>query len=48
VKVHYYRALIYLYKFAGRFADQVAVNSSWTRAHMDEMWEKPKDQIETM
>lgn len=40
VKQHYYRMLIQFYKVCGMFADEVAANSSWTRAHMDSLWNK--------
>lgn len=34
----YYRVLILVYKFCGRYADEVACNSSWTRQHIDSLW----------
>jgi len=32
--------LIRFYKLCGMFADEVAANSSWTRGHMDDLWNK--------
>lgn len=43
IKLVYYRILIYFYQFCGYFADQVAANSSWTRGHMDDLWNKGAD-----
>ena len=40
IKLVYYWVIYYMYRFCGKFADQVAANSSWTRGHMDELWEK--------
>lgn len=37
-KIVYYNIMIVLYKICGWFADIVACNSSWTRAHIDELW----------
>ena len=48
LKVYYYKALILLYRFCGKYADQVAANSSWTRGHMNELWGKSKEKIETI
>lgn len=47
VKQYYYRLLIQFYKTCGFFADEVAANSSWTRAHMDSLWNKG-DRIKTI
>lgn len=38
VKLIYYRLLAYLYGFAGRRADLVLVNSSWTKDHIKSLW----------
>jgi len=38
VKLIYYRILAYLYGLAGRRADLVLVNSSWTQAHISSLW----------
>jgi alpha-1,2-mannosyltransferase len=40
VKQVYYQILIFFYKWAGYFADEVAANSSWTRGHCDDLWNK--------
>lgn len=37
-KLVYYRLLAYLYGLAGRQADLVLVNSSWTRGHISSLW----------
>jgi len=37
-KGRYYRAVISAYKAAGRHAQLVFVNSSWTRGHIDSLW----------
>ena len=47
LKLIYYWTIYYFYKFCGHFADQVAANSSWTRNHMDELWNKG-DKIKTI
>ena len=36
----YYHILIMFYKLCGLFANQVAANSSWTKGHMDSLWNK--------
>ncbi|CAE8736524.1 unnamed protein product, partial [Polarella glacialis] len=41
-KLLYYRAFAALYGFAGRFAEVVLVNSSWTRGHVDAIWRVPE------
>ena len=38
VKASYYRLLASLYGSAGRCADVIMVNSSWTEGHIAEMW----------
>ncbi len=38
LKARYYRALAALYGAAGRCADAVMVNSSWTEAHIAALW----------
>ena len=40
VKFVYYWVVYQAYKVCGYFADEVAANSSWTRGHMDELWNK--------
>jgi hypothetical protein len=40
IKLVYYWSIYWFYKFCGIFADEVAANSSWTRKHMDELWNK--------
>jgi len=42
VKRVYYHLLMFTYKICGRFADQVATNSSWTNAHIVELWGNPE------
>jgi alpha-1,2-mannosyltransferase len=48
VKLVYYWAIYYFYKFCGSFCDKVSCNSSWTRGHMDELWGKQGDDIKTI
>ena len=49
VKLVYYWAIYYFYKFCGLFVDQVACNSSWTRGHMNELWNKTdQSEIQTI
>lgn len=38
LKLFYYRILAYLYGWAGRKADLVMVNSSWTKSHISSLW----------
>lgn len=38
IKLIYYRILASTYGYAGRCADLVMVNSSWTRKHIDSLW----------
>lgn len=38
MKLIYYKGLAYLYGFAGRNADLVLVNSSWTLDHIKSLW----------
>lgn len=40
-KLTYYRVFAVLYKVAGRFADIVMVNSSWTEEHINSLWKRP-------
>ncbi|XP_054275693.1 GDP-Man:Man(3)GlcNAc(2)-PP-Dol alpha-1,2-mannosyltransferase-like [Macrosteles quadrilineatus] len=40
-KLVYYRMFAWLYRAAGRSADVVMVNSSWTRDHIVELWRQP-------
>jgi len=40
VKQTYYHILIMFYKLCGYFANEVAANSSWTKGHMDSLWNK--------
>ena len=47
MKLVYYWFIYYFYKFCGKYADEVAANSSWTRGHMDELWNKG-DNIKTI
>jgi alpha-1,2-mannosyltransferase len=47
IKLVYYWSIYYFYKFCGKFADEVAANSTWTREHMDELWNK-KHKIQTI
>jgi alpha-1,2-mannosyltransferase len=41
VKLIYYKAFAKLYGFAGRFADLVMVNSTWTQRHINEIFKIP-------
>jgi alpha-1,2-mannosyltransferase len=38
LKLVYYRLFARLYAYMGRFAELVMVNSSWTKAHIDSLW----------
>lgn len=38
LKLIYYNILVILYKYAGRHADLVMVNSTWTRNHIESLW----------
>lgn len=38
LKLIYYKLLVTVYRFAGRRADLVLVNSSWTKKHIDSLW----------
>ncbi|CAE7247821.1 Alg11 [Symbiodinium natans] len=40
-KLLYYKAFAALYGLAGKSADVVLVNSSWTRGHIDALWAMP-------
>lgn len=42
-KLMYYQLFTRLYRFVGRFADLVYVNSSWTRDHILSLWNLPSD-----
>ncbi|KAJ8665191.1 hypothetical protein QAD02_006853 [Eretmocerus hayati] len=42
MKLGYYYCLAFLYSLAGRTADIVMVNSSWTRKHIDSIWKCPQ------
>ena len=37
-KVVYYRLFAVLYRWVGRLADVVMVNSNWTKTHLDTLW----------
>lgn len=39
VKLAYYSIIASLYGFVGRFATEVMVNSSWTKNHIDGLWQ---------
>jgi len=41
-KLLYYQVFAVLYGFAGRFAEVVMTNSSWTRGHIEALWRIPK------
>lgn len=41
LKVFYYHIFAALYGFAGRRANTVLVNSTWTRQHIDSLWKVP-------
>lgn len=38
VKLLYYQAFARCYRFCGYFADEVMVNSTWTKNHIEELW----------
>lgn len=38
LKLLYYRAFAYAYQLCGYFADEVMVNSTWTKNHIEELW----------
>uniref|UniRef100_A0A6G1SG94 GDP-Man:Man(3)GlcNAc(2)-PP-Dol alpha-1,2-mannosyltransferase n=1 Tax=Aceria tosichella TaxID=561515 RepID=A0A6G1SG94_9ACAR len=38
LKLVYYKLLVFLYGYAGRSADTVMVNSSWTQKHIESLW----------
>lgn len=40
-KLFYYRIFSVLYRFVGKFADIVMVNSSWTEDHINSLWRRP-------
>lgn len=48
IKLVYYWLIYYFYKFCGLFCDKVSCNSSWTRGHMDELWNKSSNDVETI
>nr|CAB3221172.1 GDP-Man:Man(3)GlcNAc(2)-PP-Dol alpha-1,2-mannosyltransferase-like [Phallusia mammillata] len=39
-KLLYYRLFAYIYGVAGRCAETIMVNSSWTNGHIQELWQK--------
>lgn len=41
-KLLYYLAFAWIYGVAGRFAEVVMVNSSWTMGHINTLWKVPK------
>jgi alpha-1,2-mannosyltransferase len=44
----YYKLFALAYGFAGRSADLVFVNSTWTRGHIDDLWHLPTGRIQTV
>lgn len=38
LKYSYYRLFAKIYGFCGSFADVVTVNSTWTKSHIDQLW----------
>lgn len=40
VKLIYYRIFALLYRFVGKFADIIMVNSSWTENHIHSLWRR--------
>jgi alpha-1,2-mannosyltransferase len=48
VKLLYYRAFAFLYGLVGNLAQVVLVNSSWTRGHIDKLWQIPAGRIATV
>jgi alpha-1,2-mannosyltransferase len=45
IKIWYYYFFGLLYKFTGKFADLVIVNSSWTKEHIQKMWGLNDNQV---
>lgn len=41
-KLLYYRLFAWIYGCAGRFAEVIMVNSSWTSGHILQLWKSPK------
>ena len=39
----YYHILIFLFSFVGYFADLIMVNSTWTKRHIDRIWNCPNN-----
>jgi len=44
----YYKAFAMCYGLAGRAADLVFVNSTWTRGHIDDLWHLPAGRVHTV
>jgi alpha-1,2-mannosyltransferase len=42
IKLGYYKAVAFLYGLAGKTADVVMVNSSWTKGHINSIWKCPR------
>jgi alpha-1,2-mannosyltransferase len=38
LKLYYYQAFAECYRICGYFADEVMVNSSWTKGHIEDLW----------
>ena len=41
IKKLYYAFMTFAYTFCGYFANQIATNSSWTDAHIRQLWRVP-------
>lgn len=39
----YYRAFAKIYGYCGNFADIVMVNSTWTKGHIESLWNRDAD-----
>eukprot|EP01006_Ploeotia_vitrea_P050357 TRINITY_DN67450_c5_g1_i1.p1 TRINITY_DN67450_c5_g1~~TRINITY_DN67450_c5_g1_i1.p1 ORF type:complete len:476 (+),score=28.16 TRINITY_DN67450_c5_g1_i1:50-1477(+) len=40
-KLFYYKLFAFTYGWAGRYSEQIMVNSSWTNGHIISLWKKP-------
>ncbi|KAL1528605.1 hypothetical protein AB1Y20_009943 [Prymnesium parvum] len=45
LKLLYYRLLVFLYSGAGRCADLVMANGSWTAGHLSQLWGRPPEVV---
>jgi len=45
IKLLYYRLFAMMYGFSGRFSDLIMVNSSWTRSHIQSVWNLSQEKV---